>query len=127
MRHVIPMLLGAGLLATPPALAATPRPLTTLAADVVRLSDLFDEAGPEAARALGPAPAPGARLVVEAPRLAAIARQFGVEWRPASGSERVILDRPGRLLPREAVLSALRQALSGLGAPDGDLEIPGFA
>lgn len=120
-------LLGHGLLTGIPAAAATLRGTTTLAAPVVRLSDLFDDAGPRADRVLGPAPAPGGRIVVEAAQLAAIARQFGVEWRPASTADRIVLDRPGRLLPRDEVLTVLRAALIGAGAPaEADLELPGF-
>ncbi len=128
MPRATPLLLTACLLSVPPlpASAAMLRPLTTLDTDVVHLSDLFDGAGADAARALGPAPAPGGRIVIEAPQLAAIARQFAVDWRPASASDRVVLDRPGRLLPREDVLTALRQALTGIGAPEGDIETPGF-
>jgi flagella basal body P-ring formation protein FlgA len=117
------------MLATPAAAtAATLRPLTTLAAPVVRLSDLFDDAGVQAQRVLGTAPAPGGRIVVEAAQLAAIARQFEVDWRPASSSDRAVLERPGRLLPREPVMAVLREALSGVGAPaDADIELPGFS
>ncbi len=119
---------GHGLLTAGPAAAATLRNVTTLETAVVRLSDLFDDAGPRADRVLGPGPAPGARIVVEAAQLAAIARQFGVDWRPTSSADRTVLDRPGRLLPREQVLAALRTALTGMGAPaDSDLELPGFA
>ncbi len=111
-----------------PATAATLRPMTTLAAPVVRLSDLFDDAGPDAGRALGPAPAPGGRIIVEAAQLAAIARQFGVDWRPASPGDRAVLDRPGRLLPRDQALGAIRDALGTAGvAPDSDIELTGFA
>ncbi|HEY0421183.1 MAG TPA: flagellar basal body P-ring formation chaperone FlgA, partial [Acetobacteraceae bacterium] len=111
-----------------PAQAASLRPMTTLASPNVRLLDLFDDAGPGAERVLGPGPAPGARIVVEAPQLAAIARQFGVDWRPASGSDRAVLDRPGRMLPREDVVAALRDALSAVGvADDGEIDLPGFA
>jgi flagella basal body P-ring formation protein FlgA len=65
-----------------PCAAATLRLATTLAAPVVRLSDLFDDAGADAARVLGPAPAPGGRIVVETAQLAAIARQPNLRsWR----------------------------------------------
>jgi flagella basal body P-ring formation protein FlgA len=110
-----------------PAGAATLRPMTTLRSSIVRLSDLFDDAGPRAAQALGPGPAPGGRIVVEAPQLAAIARQFGVNWQPASTGDRAVLNRPGRPLDRDAVLAALRTALAGAGAgPDCDIDIAGF-
>lgn len=108
--------------------AATLRPMTTLDAPVVRLSDLFDDAGPLAGRVLGPAPAPGERIIVEARQLAAIARMFGVAWHPQSPADTAVLERPGRLLPRETVLAALRSALAGVGAPaDCDIALPGFS
>lgn len=114
-------------LAASPADAATLRGATTLESPVVRLSDLFDDAGPRAGQVLGPAPAPGARIVVEAPQLAAIARRYGVDWRPASPADSAVIDRPGRLLPREDVLAVLRAALDAAGGPaDADIELPGF-
>lgn len=125
MRSLIGLTLAATL-AADSAIAATLRPITTLASPVVRLSDLWDDAGAGATTVLGPGPAPGGRIVVEAPQLAAIARQFGIDWRP-TGGERAVLERPGRLLPREDVVSALREALSGVGAPDdGELDLRGY-
>ena len=107
-----------------PAAAATLKPFTTLSAPVVTLADLFDGAD---GRALGPAPAPGARITVEARQLEAIARQYGVDWRPMGVNERAVLDRPGRTLGRDEVTGPLRTALTAAGAPrDGDLELPGF-
>lgn len=126
MRLVAGLLLG---LATPVAAAsaATLRPVTLLHAPVVRLSDLFDDAGTNANRVLGTAPGPGGRIVVEAPQLAAIAREFGVAWRPASPADRAVLERPGRLLPRDAVLGAVKTALIAAGAsPDCAVDLPGF-
>ncbi|MGA3402732.1 MAG: flagellar basal body P-ring formation chaperone FlgA [Acetobacteraceae bacterium] len=107
--------------------AASLRTATMLHAPVVRLSDLFDDAGANADRVLGTAPGPGGSIVVEAPQLAAIARQFGVDWRPASAAERAVLERAGRLLPREDVLKAAKAALVAAGAsPDCEIELPGF-
>ena len=121
-------LLAAVTLPALPAQAAVLRPVATLEGPVVHVSDLFDDAGPAGARVLGPGPAPGGRIVVEAAQLAAIARQFGVDWRPASNNDRAVLDRAGRLLPREGVMAALRAALTHAGAPeDCEIELPGFA
>ncbi len=107
-----------------PATAATLKPFTTLSGPVVTLADLFDGAGD---RALGPAPAPGARITVEARQLEAIARQYGVDWRPMGASDRAVLDRPGRTLGRDEVTGPLRTALTAAGAPrDSELELPGF-
>ena len=120
-------LLVALLLATP-AHAATLRPLARIDAPVVLLSDLFNDIDGATDRTLGTAPAPGSRIVVEARQLTAIARQYGIEWRPASTSDRVVIDRPGRVLPRDIVLAALRTALTDLGAgSDLEIDIGGFS
>lgn len=120
-------LAAAALLLASQAAAATLRPFTTLAAPVVRLRDLFHGAGSDANRVLGPAPAPGTRISVQAPQLAAIAREYGVAWKPVTGYESAVLVRPGEPLPRRAVLAALRPALLGLGATaDGSVVLQGF-
>jgi flagellar basal body P-ring formation protein FlgA len=107
--------------------SATLRTVSTLHAPVVRLSDLFDGAGANADRVLGPGPGAGGRIVVEAAQLGAIARQFGVDWRPVSSGDRAVLDRLGRPLRREDALDAVRSALVAAGAsPDCDIALPGF-
>lgn len=111
---------------TAPAAAATLKPFTTLSGSVVRLSDLWD--GLEADKALGPAPAPGGRITVPAPQLAAIARQFGVDWHSSSASDRAVLERPGRTLTREDIRPAILAALARAGAaPDAELELAAFS
>jgi flagellar basal body P-ring formation protein FlgA len=126
-RYNIPLTALAICLGAANADAATLRSMTTLHAAVVRLSDLFDEAGANADRVLGPGPGAGGRIVVESAQLGAIAHQFGVDWRPASSGDRAVLDRPGRPLRREDALDAVKSALVGAGAsPDCDVELPGF-
>ena len=108
-----------------PATAASLRPFVSLDAPVVRLSDLFADAGAD--RVLGPAPAPGQRIVVEAPQLAAIAKQFGVDWRPGSPADRATLERAAHALSPTEVEALLRPALLAAGAPaSGDLQLPAF-
>jgi flagella basal body P-ring formation protein FlgA len=96
------ILLALLLLSAAPARAelATLRPFAVVEDNVVRLADLFEGAGPRGAAVLGPAPAPGARQVVEAAQLLAIARAHGIAWRPLGGAERAVLERPGRPLAR---------------------------
>lgn len=120
----------AALLVALPALAhaATLRTHTLLHGPDVLLSDLFNDAGPNAARRLGSAPPAGGSIVVEAAQLGAIARQFGVDWRPASSGDRAVLERPGRNLPRDDVLRAVRDALHAAGASaQCDVDLPGFS
>jgi flagella basal body P-ring formation protein FlgA len=119
--------LASTLLASQPAQAALLRPYTEIASSTVHLGDLFDDLGSTPDRPLGRAPAPGEKIVVEAPQLAAIARDFGVDWRPVTGAERSVLQRRGQqvsaTLVRDCLLAALRQA----GAPaDGDVFMPTF-
>jgi len=122
MRYAV--LLAAAL--AQPAAAASLRPFTTLSQPLVHLSDLFDDAGSD--RVLGPAPQPGGRILVEAAQLAAIAQQFGVDWRPSSGADRIVIERPGRALPREDALAALREALAASGvSAESEVDLPAFA
>ena len=111
-----------------PTEAATLRTMTTLHGPHVKLSDLFDDAGAKADLVLGPGPAPGGRIVVGSAQLTAIARQFAVDWRRASSADRAVLDWPGRPLPREAALGALREAIAASGVtPDNcEIDLAGF-
>lgn len=110
-----------------PAGASALRPATALQGPTVMLRDLFDDSGANANRVLGPGPAPGGRIVVEARQLEAIARQFGVDWRPVSSGDRAVLEWPGRPVRREDAMAAIRAALIAAGAsPDCEIALPGF-
>jgi flagella basal body P-ring formation protein FlgA len=87
---------------------------------VVTLGHLFANLPPglEAA-AVGPAPLPGQRWVLEARQLSLIARDNSLAWRPASPNERLVLERPGRRISREMVEDALAVELGALGLPAG--------
>nr|MCV4208026.1 flagellar basal body P-ring formation chaperone FlgA [Roseomonas sp. SXEYE001] len=103
------------------------RPHAVIEDAVIRLSDLFDNAGQNAGRAIGPAPAPGRRVVVEPAQLLAIARAHGLAWRPLTAADTVVIERPGRSLSRDEVLDLLRGELARLGLdPEAELELPGF-
>jgi flagella basal body P-ring formation protein FlgA len=103
------------------------RPEAVVDAPVVRLGDLFDNAGPGAETVLGNAPAPGRRFVVEAAQLQHIARLHSLPWRPMGADERVVVERPGRPLGQEEVAEALLPELERLGAEPGfELELTGF-
>ena len=106
----------------------TLRPLSVVEDGVIRLADLFDNAGPRAQVVLGPAPAPGGRQVVETAQLLAIARANGIAWRPLGNGERVVIERPGRAVARDEVVLALRAALRGQGLDqEAEIELQAFA
>jgi flagella basal body P-ring formation protein FlgA len=105
-------------LAPAPLAAATLRPFAQVNEPVVHLGDLFDQLGKTPDRVLGRAPAPGERIVIGSPQLAAIARDFNVDWRPATGGEQAVLERQGSQVPQAAIEARLREALNAAGAPD---------
>ncbi|MFM7415489.1 MAG: hypothetical protein ACKO51_06845, partial [Alphaproteobacteria bacterium] len=123
------LLLPAGLLALPGRARAQVialRSHSLVEDQVIRVSDIF-EGSPNGDVVVGAAPNPGQRYVIEAAQLAAIARRFNVEWRPTSGAERNVIERPGRALSREAAIEVLRAELLGLGLPaDAELELSAF-
>lgn len=107
--------------------AAALRSMTTLHGPNVYLRDLFDDAGTNAGRILGPGPGPGGRIIVEAAQLNAIARQFDVAWRSVSRADRAVLEWPGRPLRKEEAIEAVRIAITvGNAAGDTDIDLPGF-
>jgi flagella basal body P-ring formation protein FlgA len=107
--------------------AAALRSMTTLHGPNVYLKDLFDDAGLNADRVLGPGPDPGGRIIVEAAQLNAIARQYSVAWRSVSRADRAVLEWPGRPLRKEEAIDAVRIALTaGNAADDTDIDLPGF-
>jgi flagella basal body P-ring formation protein FlgA len=116
-----------GLLICAQAQAASLRTMTTLHGPNVYLRDLFDDAGANADRVLGPGPLPGGRIIVEAPQLNAIAKQFGVAWRSVSRADRAVREWPGRPMKMEDAIEAVRVAITASGASDDiEIDMPGF-
>lgn len=103
------------------------RPVVLADGPLLRLGELFENAGPLADQAVGPAPQPGRRMLLEAADLAAIARRHGLAWRPLSGGERSVVERPGRPVPRAEIEALLREELVRQGAdPEAEIELAGF-
>ncbi|MBX6747347.1 MAG: hypothetical protein IRY87_35405, partial [Acetobacteraceae bacterium] len=103
---------------------ATLRPLAVVEGPTLRLGDLFDGLGARAAQPVGAAPAPGRRLVLEVPQLLALARAHGLAWRPLTAHERIVIERPGRPVPREEIEATLRADLLPLGLdPEAELDL----
>jgi flagella basal body P-ring formation protein FlgA len=116
-----------GLLICGQAHAASLRSMTTLHGPNVYLRDLFDDAGVNADRVLGPGPEPGGRIIVEAAQLNFIARQYSVAWRSVSRADRAVLEWPGRPLRKEEAIEAVRLAITASGAPETmEIDLPGF-
>jgi flagellar basal body P-ring formation protein FlgA len=83
--------------------------------DVVRLGDIFEDAGAYADRAIINAPAPGRRLTLDLNFLAEAARVYRVNWRPMSRFDRVVVERAGKTITANEITQRLRNDLIGEG------------
>lgn len=101
------------------AVAATARARSVIDRDVVVLGDLFDGLPPDvAARAIYKAPRPGQKTPIDSALLQTTAAEHGISF-TASRMDRVIIERAGVPLPKEALLDALARALVQRGAAAG--------
>jgi flagella basal body P-ring formation protein FlgA len=97
--------------------AAVLRPATTVDVDVVRLGDLFADAGKNQNSIVAAAPPPGAKAVFNAARLQSIARRAGLSWRPQSRHQNTIVTRAGRLISSGDIRKLIMAALIKRGMP----------
>lgn len=116
------LLLAATILLAAPAawaadLPAVLKPAAAVEGDTVRLGDLWDNLGDKADTMLAPAPQPGKRVTADARWLSAVASQYGINWQPANGFERIVIERAGQMVDVRLVESELREALSAEGVP----------
>lgn len=97
--------------------AAFLRGEVTVENDVIRLADLFAEAGERGDRVVASAPAPGRRNVIGAEELRRIARRAGLRWQPASRYDRVVVRRAARVVGTDELKEMVRGSLLALGMP----------
>jgi flagella basal body P-ring formation protein FlgA len=124
---VFGLLLGPG----PVAAAAARTPVATpvllkksvvIEGAVLRLGDLFEGLAEAADTAIARAPAPGRRVELDARWLAAVATGYGIDWRPASALDSVVVRRASQVIDSARIEAALRDALAERGVT-GDLSI----
>lgn len=111
--------------------AATPallRASVTVTDAVIRVADLFDGAQEHAEVAVARAPAPGESVVLDARWLSAVARAYGLSWRPTSQFDQAVVTRASQLVGTEAVRDALTAGLIARGVQgEFDLQFDGMA
>ncbi len=88
----------------------------------VHLGDIFGNVGNRSTIAIARAPAPGSHAVYEVRQLAAIARNYGVEWRAKSWFDRVVIKRDSIVIGRDEVESELLKEIRKSGL-QGEWEI----
>jgi flagella basal body P-ring formation protein FlgA len=114
-------------LAGVPAFASSLRTVTMMHGPNVYLRDLFEDAGANADRLLGPGPEPGQRIILKAAQLNAIARQYSVAWRSVSSADQAQLEWTGRPLRKDEILDAVHTAATAVGVSDDcDIDLAGF-
>jgi flagella basal body P-ring formation protein FlgA len=92
-------------------------PSVTVTEDVVRLGDVFGGDVMKADKVIAQSPAPGQRVVLTADWLATLARNNGVDWRPAGPYDRALVFRPGQTIQSAEIIAAIRAALTAHGMP----------
>jgi flagella basal body P-ring formation protein FlgA len=93
-------------------LPASLRSAVSVEGDTVRLGDLWDNLGDKADVVIAPAPQPGKRVTADARWLAAVAQNYGVNWRPANMFESAVIERASQTVDIKLVESELREALA---------------
>jgi flagella basal body P-ring formation protein FlgA len=99
-----------------------------LDAGVIKVADLWENAGAKADTVIGSAPPPGRSIAIEAAQLAYIAHLYDVDWRPVSGVERTSVERAGRPLTHEEMMEPIKRSLMEAGAsPSVTIEFANLA
>jgi flagellar basal body P-ring formation protein FlgA len=103
---------------------ATLKPVAVVQDSVIRIGDLFSEAGSHAGDIVAPAPPPGARTLFDAQWLAAAAREHHVDWQPVSRFDQAAVERASRLVAADAVVTALLDELRARQPlDDGEIQL----
>lgn len=109
------------------AFAASLKPVAVLSGDVLTVGDLFD--GVEAEKAsyvLGPAPAPGKDMVLDARSLMRVAIALDLPWRPDSSAATITVRRDATLIDADTIKAGIIDAMKSKGLEDSfELSVTG--
>lgn len=125
LRHLLAGVALAAALAAP-AFAASPRlkPIASVDADTVRLSDLIEGLDQRGEVPLFAAPTPGGRGTIRAERVLEAARELGIEGIDTAEVRLVTITRPGRGIGRAEMQDLILKAFSAeRGAGSFDLTL----
>jgi flagella basal body P-ring formation protein FlgA len=85
----------------------------------VHLGDVFANVDQQASRVIAAAPAPGARMILDAEQLMAIAAANGISWQPRSRFDRITIERESRVVDAREIE---RQLADAIAAASGRVE-----
>lgn len=83
--------------------------------NVIRISDIFDGADHVADRVLGAAPLPGKDVTLNARTLFRVALALGLDWKPKSSADYVVIRRSGTFIDDDTIQNELVGALKENG------------
>ena len=104
-------------------LAATLRHHAVIRDDVVRLGDIFSDAGKYADRVVLQSPAPGKKLVLNVQWLFRVARNFRVDWKPLTKLDQVVLERSTVSISTEQIRDSIDGEIRRQLGQNGKFEI----
>jgi flagellar basal body P-ring formation protein FlgA len=123
-RIAAPIVLAAALAIAAPAFGQTLRPAVSVAGSVLRLGDLFADAGDHANDPVAPAPPAGTRITYGPDWLTAIAREHHLAWTPRSPYDQVTIERASRDIGSDAIAQQLMGEIAAREpVADAELEL----
>ncbi len=91
--------------------------------NIIRLGDLFTNAGTQAEAAIAYAPEPGKQAVLDARWLYRVARAYGLDWKPMGATVHSIVERASIVVGRDEIKAQVMDALADQNiGPDMDVE-----
>lgn len=117
LSGLLPMVVAA-LVASPAAARPVLQPTVTVQAPVVRLGDIFMDAGTQANDPVAAAPAPGQKATYDSNWLIGVAKEHGLDWQPGSRLEVVTVERASQSISSDAIADRLLQEIGNLQPVD---------
>lgn len=112
MKFLVALLFAAALaIASPSRAESTLKTSVTVAGPLVRLGDLFTDAGDMASDVLTQSPPPGMRVTFSAEWLRAIAQDHHLAWTPSSDFTQATVERATRLINADNLVPLLLKAM----------------
>jgi flagellar basal body P-ring formation protein FlgA len=100
------------------------QPSVTVTGSVLRLGDLFTNAGPKAGEPIAPAPALGTHVTYSAAWLGAVARERQLSWTPSSDFDQATVERASRSIGASLITQRLLRAIpAAVQAADADIQL----
>lgn len=90
--------------------------------NVIRLGDIFSNAGPFADATVAYAPEPGRRAVFDVNWLYRVASAYGLNWRPISLEDQAVVTRNSVAIGRDEIEAGIRDKMIAEGA-DKDIQV----